>query len=234
VIPEGGIDAVVLDAGGVLLVPDPVAVRRLLAPLGVEPDDATCLRAHYESMREVDVIGAPDWPAVDRCFARAVGVPDDRVEEAIPLIDAVYMEQRWAPAEGAAEALVALRDAGVPLAVVSNAGGTMEEQLSHHQVCSVSGTACAQVAIVVDSHVVGVEKPDPKIFSFALEELELAAERCLYVGDTVHFDVQGARAAGLWPVHVDPYELCPERDDHPHATSLAAVADAVLGKETVA
>lgn len=229
-IPESGVDAVVVDAGGVLLVPDPVAVRRQLEPLGVQPDDAVCLRAHYESMREVDIIGAPDWPAIDRCFARSVGVPEEQIEAAVPLIDAVYMGEFWAPAEGAAEALVALQEAGVPLAVVSNAGGTMEKQLLHHDVCSVDGTDHARVAIVVDSHVVGIEKPDPAIFSFALDELGLAAERCIYVGDTVHFDVQGARAAGLWPVHVDPFELCPDRDDHVHAVSLAEVADEVLAR----
>ena len=233
-IPESGVDAVVVDAGGVLLVPDPVAVRRQLAPLGVAPDDTACLRAHYESMREVDIIGGPDWPTVDRRFARSVGVAEERVEEAIPLIDAVYMGERWTPAEGAAEALIALQDAGVPLAVVSNAGGTMEEQLLHHEICSVDGTEHARVSIVVDSKIVGIEKPDPGIFSFALDELGLAPERCIYVGDTVHFDVQGARAAGLWPVHVDPFDLCPDRDDHAHAASLAEVAQAVLGKHTVA
>jgi putative hydrolase of the HAD superfamily len=230
VIPESGTDAVLVDAGGVLLVPDPVAIRRELATLGVEPDDETCLRAHYLSMREVDRIGRGDWPAVDRCFARAVGVAEERIEDSIPFVDSIYMRDRWAPAAGAAEALIALQEAGVPLAVVSNAGGTMEEQLLAHEVCSVDGTTHAQVSIVVDSDVVGVEKPDPKIFSFALDVLGIAADRCIYVGDTVVFDVVGARAAGLWPIHVDPYDLCPDRDDHAHAASLAEVAQAVLSR----
>ncbi len=229
-IPATGVDAVLVDAGGVLLVPDPEAVRRELVDLGVAPDDETCLRAHYLSMREVDRIGRGDWPAVDRCFARAVGVADDRVEDAVPFVDSIYMRDRWAPAAGAAEALVALQDAGVPLAVVSNAGGTMEEQLLAHEICSVDGTTHARVAIVVDSDVVGVEKPDPKIFSYALDVLGIAADRCIYVGDTVAFDVVGARASGLWPIHLDPYDLCPDRDDHPHAASLSEVAEAVLSR----
>jgi putative hydrolase of the HAD superfamily len=226
-LPAGGVDAVLLDAGGVLLVPDPKAVRRELAPLGVEPDDETCFRAHYASMREVDIIGGPDWPVVDRCFARAVGVPEDRVEEAVPFIDDIYMHDRWTAVPGAAEALVALQSMGMPLAVVSNASGTMEQQLLTQQVCSVDGHTVANVAIVVDSHVVGVEKPDPKIFSFALDALGgPAPERCVYVGDTVAFDVVGARAAGLWPIHVDPFGLCPGTADHAHVTSLADVVTA--------
>jgi putative hydrolase of the HAD superfamily len=227
-LPER-VDAVLVDAGGVLLVPDPVAIRRELEPYGATPDDEACIRAHYVSMREVDILGEGDWPAVDRCFARAAGVPEERVEDAITAIDSIYFGERWAPAEGAAEALVALQRADIPLAVVSNAGGTMEHQLLTHEVCSVDGRTHARVAIVVDSHIVGVEKPDPKIFGFALDILGFDPTHCLYVGDTVHFDVHGARAAGLWPIHIDPYELCPGADDHPHAPSLAAVADEVLG-----
>jgi putative hydrolase of the HAD superfamily len=208
-------------------------VRRELASLGVAPDDAACLRAHYLSMREVDRIGPGDWPTVDRCYARAVGIAEDRVEAAVPFVDSIYMRDRWAPAAGAAEALVALQEAGVPVAVVSNAGGTMEEQLREHEICSVDGATHARVAVVIDSEVVGVEKPDPRIFGFALDVLSIAPERCIYVGDTVAFDVVGARAAGLWPVHVDPFDLCPDRDDHPHASGLAEVAEAVLGKQMV-
>ena len=215
-----GIKAVVLDAGGVLLLPDPANMRAAFGPLGVEPDDETCRRAHYASMREVDRLGRPDWPAVDRVLAGIAGVPDDRVEEAIPLIDEIYLRLPWVPCHGAAETLRSLQEAGYQLAVVSNASGTMEQQLLEHRICSVEGGEEADVAIVVDSHVVGVEKPDPRIFDYALDALGLEAERCIYVGDTVHFDVNGARAAGLHPVHVDPYELCPDRD-HDHIAELA-------------
>jgi putative hydrolase of the HAD superfamily len=51
-----------------------------------------------------------------------------------------------------------------------------------------------------------VAKPDPRIFAPALAALGLAAERVAYVGDSVAIDVRGARAAGLEPVLLDPYE----------------------------
>ena len=216
-------DAVLLDAGGVLLVPNPEVMRRLLRPLGAEPDDETCRRAHYEGMREVDRIGEADWAAVDRVIARVAGVPEDRVGDAIPLLDQLYVSghEPWAPIAGAAEALLALQAAGRRLAVVSNAEGTMEAQLAEGRICSVDGGDVAQVAVVIDSHVVGIEKPDPRIFALALDALGgITPDRCIYVGDTVLFDVTGARAAGIAPVHVDPYGLCP-LDDHPHITSVA-------------
>jgi putative hydrolase of the HAD superfamily len=219
---DDDIKAVVLDAGGVLLVPDPEAIRELLGPLGAAPDDETCRQAHYASMGELDRLGEADWPQIDRVFAAVAGVPPDRIEDAIPLIEEIYMRRRWVPCHGAAEALRSLQQRGLQLAVVSNASGTMEQQLLEHRICSVDGGDEAEVAVVVDSDVVGVEKPDPRIFAFALDALGLEADRCVYVGDTVWFDVQGARAAGLRPVHVDPYGHCAD-DDHPHITDVGVL-----------
>jgi putative hydrolase of the HAD superfamily len=218
------IDAVLLDAGGVLLLPDPDKIREAFAPLGATPDDETCARAHYVSMREVDRVGRrPDWAAIDLVLAREAGVPEHNLEDTVALIEDIYLRQPWVPVKGAAEALLNLQSAGLALAVVSNAEGTMEEQLLTHRICSVESDGMAEVAVVVDSTVVGIEKPDPAIFDIALEALDIPADRCIYVGDTVHFDVEGARAAGLHPVHVDPYELCPHRD-HEHTRSLPQLA----------
>jgi putative hydrolase of the HAD superfamily len=71
---------------------------------------------------------------------------------------------------------------------------------------------------------VGVEKPDPRIFEIALAELGIGPEQAVYVGDTCFFDVAGARAAGLVPVHVDPAGAC-GGDDHAHVTSIVDFVD---------
>lgn len=89
----------------------------------------------------------------------------------------------------------------------------------------------AKVAIVIDSHVVGVEKPDPRIFELALSALDLPADRCVYVGDTVYFDVSGARNAGILPLHFDPFGLCPD-DDHEHLSDLAELVTAARSSGT--
>ena len=63
---------------------------------------------------------------------------------------------------------------------------------------------------VVVSGDVGVKKPDPAIFTPALEQTELATNEALFVGDSPEDDVAGARAAGLQPVLIrrslDPAE----------------------------
>ena len=53
---------------------------------------------------------------------------------------------------------------------------------------------------VVVSGDVGVKKPDPAIFTPALEQTELATDEAIFVGDSPEDDVAGARAAGLRPV----------------------------------
>jgi putative hydrolase of the HAD superfamily len=214
------ITAVLLDAGGVLLLPDPEAMRRALAPFDVQPDDESCRRAHYASTREIDRLGTVDWRIADRVIADMFDIASDRVDEVFAALESVYGGEAWVPIEGAAHALRQLQAIGMPLAVVSNAGGTMEQQLLTHRICGVGpDDEVAEVAVVVDSHVVGIEKPDPRIFDIALRALGIEAGGAVYVGDTVFFDVAGARAAGLTPVHVDPYGFCP-LDDHLHVASL--------------
>jgi putative hydrolase of the HAD superfamily len=178
-------------------------------------------------MREVDRLGGPDWPAVDRVLARVAGVEEGRLAGVVSVVEEVYLHLPWVPVPDAAETLLALQAAGYPLAVVSNATGTMEQQLADHRICTSDGVRAARVAVVVDSDVVGVEKPDPAIFGIAMDALGLPPHDCIYVGDTVHFDVNGARAAGLHPLHLDPYGWCPDTD-HDHLGSLAELARTLI------
>jgi FMN phosphatase YigB (HAD superfamily) len=65
----------------------------------------------------------------------------------------------------------------------------------------------AEVRCIIDSHIVGVTKPDPKIFEFALPFFPgIERSRIAYVGDSIVMDVGGATAAGLTPILVDPYD----------------------------
>lgn len=214
----GAIDAVVFDAGGVLLLPDAEAGRAAIASLDCDSTPEDWHRAHYVALEVLEQMHTTDWPTHRRAIAAAVGVPEHRLREAAALIEDIMANTAWVAVDGAAAALQALADAGYKLAVVSNAWGTVAQWLEQHGVCSVTGDGMAQVAAVIDSHLVGIEKPDPRIFQLALDALRVAPERSLYVGDTVRYDVDGAHAAGLHPVHVDPYRFCDGA--HGHITAL--------------
>ncbi|MBX3027193.1 HAD family hydrolase [bacterium] len=101
--------------------------------------------------------------------------------------------------------LAALRDRGLRLAVVSNADGRVAAALA------ASGID-RHFAAIVDSHVVGVEKPDPRIFHLALAACDVDPSEALFVGDIYEIDVVGARNAGMEAVLIDQLSLYGEVD----------------------
>lgn len=107
--------------------------------------------------------------------------------------------------EGASAVLAGLRARGIATGVVSNADGRVEAMLDRLGMTR-------HLGLVLDSHLEGVEKPDPEIFTRALTRLSLAASRTLYVGDIYSIDALGARAAGLTPVLLDPLGGYPDID----------------------
>lgn len=216
-----------LDAGGVLALPDPSAFRARLRRFGVRPDDASCFRAHYLGVAEVDRLGRKDYEAADRLIAGVFGVPDRELAAAAEAIDLVYNHDPFVAIEGVPAQLDRLRAGGFRLGIVSNANGQLEADLLRERICSRDGRECTAVDVVIDSEVVGIEKPDPAIFELALDALELAAEDCIYVGDSVHFDIGGASAAGIEPLHLSPLADC-TAEDHAHVSSLKNFVDDLL------
>jgi putative hydrolase of the HAD superfamily len=53
-------------------------------------------------------------------------------------------------------------------------------------------------------------KPDPGIFLKAVALAGCAPQTAAYVGDNYYADVVGARAAGLWPILIDPLGIFPD------------------------
>jgi putative hydrolase of the HAD superfamily len=222
------VDAVWLDAGGVLVLPDPTVLGPLLVVYGGDPSVEAHRRAHYAAMAAKSLASADehDWFAYDLAYVDAVGVRTSEREEAATELGRTRNAWTWRwPIPESVEALAALHDAGMPLGVVSNASGQIERVLRRAGVCQVGDGPGTPVRCVVDSHVVGVAKPDPRIFGFAAEHFDgVDPARIAYVGDSLVMDVVGATAAGLRPVLLDPY------GDHPDAaveriTSLWALLD---------
>ncbi|HUV11200.1 MAG TPA: HAD-IA family hydrolase [Acidimicrobiia bacterium] len=241
------VDAVLLDLGGVFYLPDHARIVSALRQLGVtiDPDDLD--QAHYEGVAALRAPAGPDnprldhhgdgssvWHAYNRAYASVCGVPDDALDEATRILLAEFgLGDVWTRViPGAREALVDLAELDVVLAVVSNADGTVERQLRDDGICQVGPGAGVEVGIVLDSGVVGVSKPDPRIFELALEALQVAPERTIHVGDTPAADVEGALAAGVQPVLIDPYDLHPDAPCA-RARSLGEVAARLRGASRV-
>ncbi len=223
------VDAVLLDVGGVFHLPAHHRVAAALARVDTETDPAVLDRAHYEGVAALDSFRDGDtsvWHAYNRAFAHVAGVPHHRLDDATAELLAEFGRGgAWVRIiPGSADALRALADLGLALAVVSNADGTVEAQLAADGICQVGDGPGVPVGAVLDSGAVGVSKPDPAIFRLALDRLGVEPERAIHVGDTPAADVDGARAAGVRPVLIDPFDLHPDADCT-RVTSLAALAE---------
>jgi putative hydrolase of the HAD superfamily len=218
------VTAILLDAGGVMLFPSPELLLPPLHAAGVEPTVAELERAHYRAMANGD---RPDrepsrgqwWRAYLCDFAAACGVPAADVEAVASDIVGLTDGFAWTHVgSGVTDALRAIAALGLPIGIVSNSTGEVEQALLRLDVFA---------GVVIDSAVVGVSKPDPRIFTLALEALGLPdvdRSTVVHVGDSLRYDVTGALAAGVRPLHLDPHGFCPAPGGHEHIRRLADVA----------
>ena len=235
--------AILLDAGGVLIFPAPDLVLPPLQARGLSPDVTALERAHYRAMTAQDLARTPPardswWHQYLLSYVTACGAAEEGSDLlATEIAQAVTGRSAWTHVgTGVMDGLRSVAALGLPLGVVSNSDGSVAAELCRLGVCYAQDGAAREppaggvkVGVVVDSAVAGVAKPDPAIFGIALDALGLPADgSVLHVGDSLRYDVAGAVAAGLQPVHMDPYGLCPAPDGHPHVSSLAELADTAV------
>jgi len=91
------------------------------------------------------------------------------------------------------------------LGVISNADGRITDVLER---CGIAD--CFRS--IIDSGLVGYEKPHPAIFAAALREMTARPEESMYVGDVYSVDYLGARNAGMQAVLFDVAGAYRERD----------------------
>lgn len=213
-----GIEAVLLDVGGVLTLPAMAETVAFLAAHGAQGTPEAVELYHYHGMQAYD-----ERPGSGRAylsgFLEAAGLSGELAGE----FEAAIRPTGWQPAiRSSLEALPKLAATGVRLAVVSNSDGTVEARLGAAGVAQVGPGPGVSLSALIDSGVVGIEKPDSRIFELALTACGVRPEAAVHVGDSRRTDVAGALAAGIRPLHMDPFDLCPDRS-HDHVRSLGDV-----------
>ena len=156
------VEAVLFDAGGIFVIPDPHVVSPLLQYYGAVADLDRYHRAHYAGMAAKSAAGSGerDWSEYNRAYVESVGVPSHDRDEAAVVLDRTRNAYIWRhPLAESVAALRALYDMQVPIGVVSNATGQIESVLARSGVCQVGdgpGFRCASSSTVMWS-----ESPSP-------------------------------------------------------------------------
>jgi len=118
------------------------------------------------------------------------------------------------PPDDAHATLGTLRARGYRVSCLSNSDGTVERLLADADLLPLLDD-------VVDSGVVGFEKPDPRIFGLAAERLGVATDAVVYVGDLHALDVVGPHGAGMHAILLDPMDVWA----HTSAVRVRALSD---------
>ena len=120
------------------------------------------------------------------------------VEEARPVLDAL--------------------SARYPMALVSNFYGNVESVLADFDLLRYFPS-------IVESAVVGVRKPDPKIFALGVEALGLSANEVLVIGDSLKKDIIPAESLGCKVLWLKGKGWTADEDAQTHPCTIASIGE---------
>jgi putative hydrolase of the HAD superfamily len=244
------LDCVLFDAGDTLLAPAPSFQGRFVAVAaanGLPLEEAAVDAAIADAVRAAS--WPSDWtdPAAQRGFwvgfyrqvLAALGHEEDGPEgsgeprrgapvnrEVAEALFAAFSDPAgYRLFDDVRPALEELSGRGVKLGVVSNFEPWLEDVLALQGVDHL-------FAAVAISGKLGVAKPDPEIFRWAIREAGADPAATLHVGDQPANDVDAARAVGITPVLIDRFARYPEPNGTHRVESLLGLVELVSGKRS--
>lgn len=219
---------VLLDVGNTIAFLDVEAVAAIVREQGIDVDPARLrlvegrAKRRYESLMKAGVSHEAGWGLYLSTLLEEAGLSSVQAGTMIePLRCAHEKLNLWRSVPiDLSPALDRVRNMGVRIGIVSNSEGRLPELLTH------VGLAHYFEAII-DSHHEGVRKPDPEIFRRALDRMRVSAEDVVYLGDIPGVDVEGANAAGIRAVLVDPFDFYSDFPGERTASVAAWITDAL-------
>ncbi len=158
------------------------------------------------------------WQGMYAAMGRRLGVNDPALL-ARRLFAEFSTVESYDAIDGAREALMRIRAAGLKLVAASNWEPWLVDLLDHLDMRE------SFDALAV-SGFIGIEKPEAAFFERTLEIAGAARDETVHIGDSFYADVQGAWGVGLDAVWInarnDPPQACPT------VTTIGEAADAVI------
>jgi HAD superfamily hydrolase (TIGR01549 family) len=206
---------ILFDAGGTLFHPNPSfekVYEESLTALGVKVNDQELDRAILKVVRKFNEVSESDenfelkpklWT---ESLLQALGVDSKDILKSLQ--SAISSQIKMVIAHSTVDTLLALKDRGYRLGIVSNWSGVLSDVLRDQDLLPFFES----VITPLDA---GVAKPHQKMFEAALEDLDVEASKVICVGESYAADIVGARRLGIQSILYDPRfrelrALCPE------------------------
>jgi HAD superfamily hydrolase (TIGR01509 family) len=231
------VDLLCLDAGNTVIFLEHARLARLAEPFGCTANAATLVqaegrakvRAELGTLVPATVPCHPSkqvtsWASMVATILVESGTSEDNARSAIVSIWPEHVRRNlWSLVPtGLAQALADFRQTGRKVALVSNSEGMLEGLFRDLGIRE-------HFDVLLDSGILGIEKPDPAIFRKATEDAGIAPSHALHLGDVYATDIVGARASGIRCALIDPYGHYIDRHtDVPRVDSVEAAIRAIL------
>jgi putative hydrolase of the HAD superfamily len=184
-----GIEAVVFDYGGVLSEPPFDLLLPVEAELGLPPGRLRDDLQHGVALADAE-LGLRTTP---ECFIEWIGKVEAEHSVTIDPMKLVPALRGGTTANEATLALVARLHGRYRLAILTN---NIADIAAHWREL----VGIDRFEVVIDSHLLGIRKPDPAIYELLLEQLGLPPEAVAFVDDTLP-NVVAADELGIHGIH---------------------------------
>lgn len=187
-------------------------LRQMASIVSIPADDFVRMWFDTFNERGLGVFQSPDANIVHICQKTGVRVEDNKVKIATQ-INLDYTRRSVKTCPFAIEVLSYLKSHGYKTGLISNCSAEIPGILRNR-------SFTRSISVLVFSSLVGMQKPDPRIYKLAAEKLAAQSEACLYIGDGDENELKGAAQAGMHSVLIrvpsedkaDVYRVGTERD----------------------
>jgi putative hydrolase of the HAD superfamily len=227
------IEAVFFDAGETLLSPNPSWSDIAIVKLSERGHEVTVERMrlawrhvgdHFIDAAEAGVMFSVSHEASKKFWTKLyldqlefLGIDDEGA--ALVLYETFSNPENYRLFDDTLPTITALRERGVRLGVISNFEGWLRDMLARFELLDL-------FEVVAISGDLELEKPDPRIFEWAMREMGVRPDVSLHIGDSPNFDAQPAHDLGMTGVLLDRHGRWTDLEaDYPVVQTLGAIPD---------
>jgi len=168
------------------------SLRRIASALSIPPDDFIQLWFATQNERGVGIFQSYEENIRYICDKLGIHAEDARIEQEVQT-HFNYTASSVRPRPHAIEVLSNLKSNGYKTGLITDCAASIPKIYKDMPIAPF-------LDVAIFSCAVGIQKPDPRIYQMAIEQLAVRPEDCLYIGDGDDNELTGALEAGMHPV----------------------------------